>query len=140
VPVLARPERNEVLRNDFGRMRDIITGGALFVVSSGSITGQFGKEAQRAGLRMIQYRLAHAVVSDMHRLEGSRPPGMRRAFRWVERAANEAIALRMMEEQPDMVLRGHSPESELEDYEPEGDSWWQSLLPGFLQGPRRGGP
>ena len=140
VPVLARPERNEVLRSDFGRMRDLIEAGALFVVSSGSITGQFGKDAQRAALRMVQHRLAHAAVSDMHRLEGSRPPGLRRAFRWIERATDEATALRVLEDQPAMILRGHSPESDMADQEPDEQSWWQSLLPGILHGPRRSGP
>lgn len=131
VPILARPERNEVLRKDFGRMRELIEDGTLFVVTSGSITGVFGKEPQRAGLRMIQQRLAHAVVSDMHRIEGSRPPSLRRAYRWVERASDEATALRVMEDQPEMILSGHSPETEGDEPEQEQGSWWRSLVPGL---------
>jgi protein-tyrosine phosphatase len=114
VPILARPERNAVLRKDFGRMREMIEDGTLFVVTAGSITGVFGKDAQRAALRMVQQRLAHAVVSDMHALEGSRPPGLRRAFRWVERATDEATAIRLLQDQPRMILQGHSPEAESE--------------------------
>ena len=136
VPVLARPERNEVLRKDFGRMRELIEDGTLFVVTAGSITGAFGKDPQRAGLRMIQQRLAHAVVSDMHRMEGSRPPGLRRAFRWVERATDEATALRLMEDQPAMILNGHSPESEGDELEEETGSWWRSLVPGMSRSGR----
>ncbi len=128
VPILARPERNEVLRKDAGRMRELIENGALFVVTSGSISGAFGKDAQRAGLRMIQQRLAHAVASDMHALEGQRPPGLRRTFRWVERATDEATANRLLDEQPRMILRGHSPEAEIEQSERE-ERGWSRLFP-----------
>ncbi|MDA0232696.1 MAG: protein tyrosine phosphatase [Chloroflexi bacterium] len=136
IPVLARPERNAVLRRDLGRMRAMIEEGTLFVVTAGSITGQFGKDSQRAALRMVQQHLAHAVVSDMHSLDGSRPPGLRRAFRWVERATDEATAIRLLEEQPRMILQGHSPESEpdFDDSESSGRRWWRIPAPGILRG------
>lgn len=135
VPILARPERNTVLRKDRGRMREMIEDGTLFVVTASSITGVYGKDAQRAALRMVQQKVAHAVVSDMHALEGSRPPGLRRAFRWVERATDEATAVRLLEDQPTMILQGHSPEAEsqLDDIESEGRSWWRPSLPGILR-------
>lgn len=123
VPILARPERNEVLRSDSGRMKELIEGGALFVVTSGSVTGAFGKDAQRAGLKMIQQQIAHAVVSDMHAPEGARTPGLRRAFRWIERATDEATASRLLDEQPAMIMRGHSPEAESENPELDARSW-----------------
>ncbi len=134
VPILARPERNEVLRSDRGKLKDLIENGALFVVTSGSIAGRFGKDAQRAGLRMIQQRLAHAVVSDMHTLEGQRPPGLRRAHRWVERATDEATADRLLDDQPRMILQGHSPEAESENTEPGGSRWRRLSPVGLLRG------
>lgn len=134
IPILARPERNEVLRRDFGRMRELIEEGSLFVVTAGSITGAFGKDAQRAALRMVQRKLVHAVVSDMHTLDGSRPPGLRRAFRWVERATDEATALRLLEEQPRMILQGHSPEAELIDPGQVERPWWRFSPLGLLRG------
>ncbi len=133
VPILCRPERNEVLRRDSGRMRELIEDGALFVVTSGSVTGAFGKEAQRAGLRMIQQQIVHAVVSDMHALEGVRPPGLRRAHRWVERATDEATARRLLDLQPRMILQGHSPEAESESPEPAA-SWTRFLPLGLIRG------
>lgn len=136
VPILARPERNEVLRRDFGRMREMIEDGSLFVVTAGSITGSFGKDAQRAALRMVQQKLAHAVVSDMHVLEGSRPPGLRRAFRWVERATDEATAIRLMQDQPRMILQGHSPEYEMDEAQSDKRPWWRPPKPNL---PRRKG-
>ncbi len=126
VPILARPERNQVLRSDFRRMRDLIEMGVLFVVTSGSATGSFGKDAQRAALRMVQYRLTHAVASDMHALEGSRPPGLRRTFRWMERASDAETANRLLLDQPRMILQGHSPEAETIDPGSNERSWWRS--------------
>lgn len=134
VPIIARPERNEVLRGDFRRMRDLIETGALFVVTGGSVTGAFGKDAQRGGLRMIQRQLAHAVVSDMHALEGSRPPGLRRPFRWIERASDAQTADRLLQEQPRMILRGHSPEAETIDPDPVNRSWWRFSPISLLRG------
>jgi protein-tyrosine phosphatase len=134
IPILARPERNHVLRRDFGRMREMIEDGSLFVVTAGSITGSFGKDSQRAALKMVQQRLAHAVVSDMHVLDGSRPPGLRRAFRWVERATDEATAIRLLQDQPRMILQGHSPEYEIDEVKTDDRSWWRPPKPSF---PRR---
>lgn len=132
IPILVRPERNIVLRQDMGQMRELIEHGTLFIVTAGSITGGFGKEAQRAGLRMIQQRLAHAVASDTHSLHGVRPPGLSRAFRWVERATDYVTAFRLLEEQPGMILQGHSPEAESEDSDPGERSWGRFLpLPGL---------
>ncbi len=134
VPILARPERNEVLRRDTGRMKEMIENGTLFVVTSGSITGAFGKEAQRAGLKMIQQRVAHAVASDMHALEGTRPPMLRRASRWIERATDKATADRLLEDHPRMILRGHSPEAESENREPTERSWRRFSPVSLLRG------
>lgn len=136
VPILARPERNEVLRSDTGRMKELIENGVLFIVTSGSVTGAFGKDAQRAGLKMIQQRLAHAVASDMHALEGQRPPGLRRTFRWVERATNEATATRLLDDQPRMILQGHSPEAESENSD-RGGKQWKRFSPLSLMRSRR---
>ena len=140
VPVLARPERNEVLRRDFGRMRNMVSDGTLFVVSAGSVTGAFGKDSQRAALRMIQQRLAHAVVSDMHRLEGGRPPGLRRAYRWVERASDEGRALRLFDEQPAMILNGHSPVSESGEPDDHGPGWLRAAAGTLTRAPWKRGP
>lgn len=140
VPVLARPERNETLRRDVKKMAALVEEGTLFVASAGSITGEFGKEAQRAALRLTGRGLVHAVVSDMHRHEGSRSPGMRRAFRWIERASGPETATRLFEVQPQMILGGHSPMAEPVGSDLEPSSWWLSRLAGFARNPRRGGP
>lgn len=134
VPILTRPERNEVMRGDLGRMRELIENGVLFMVTSGSITGSFGKDAQRAGLKMIQQRVAHAVVSDMHAVEGPRQPGLRRAFRWIERATDEATANRLLDHQPRMILQGHSPEAESENPELGERSWKRFSPMGLIRG------
>ncbi len=134
VPILVRPERNEVLRRDSGRMKELIEEGNLFIVTAGSITGSFGKEAQRAGLRMIRQKIAHAVVSDMHALEGARPPGLRRTYRWIERASDDATALRLLQDQPRMILQGHSPEAETDEPESRERSWRRFTPAGLFRG------
>ncbi len=74
--LLAHPERSPGLVRDPDRLRALVDRGARCSITTGSLRGQFGKEPQRAALRLLQDDLVHNLASDAHDAE-RRPPGLR---------------------------------------------------------------
>lgn len=77
--VLAHPERSATVRSQPGRLEDLVRGGALTQITTGSLVGQFGREAMRFSLWMLEEGLVHNVASDAHDTS-RRPPNLRDAL------------------------------------------------------------
>lgn len=73
--LLAHPERSPSLAKDPERLRPYVDAGMLCQVTAGSLTGDFGRDVQRAARRMIEGELAHVISSDAHNVD-RRPPGL----------------------------------------------------------------
>jgi len=68
-PVIAHPERNRDLYTNPNRLYELVSQGALAQVTSGSLTGAFGKEIKQVSHQMIQANLIHFVASDAHNID-----------------------------------------------------------------------
>ncbi|UUX33671.1 tyrosine-protein phosphatase [Fundicoccus culcitae] len=79
IPVIAHPERNQVLQKDFRLMYELIEMGALAQITSSSYSGYYGEELQNISREMIKANLAHIIASDVHHLD-FRPFNMEAAF------------------------------------------------------------
>jgi protein-tyrosine phosphatase len=64
--VLAHPERNVVLRNDWNAVSDLVDGGTLLQITDRHILGSAGREIERFCRKLIEAELAFAVASDAH--------------------------------------------------------------------------
>jgi protein-tyrosine phosphatase len=74
--LLAHPERAPGFRDDPGRLRALVEGGAMCSVTAASLTGGFGAAARWFGLELLRDGLAHSIDSDAHHAT-LRPPGLR---------------------------------------------------------------
>ncbi len=88
--LLAHPERAPGFREDPGRLRALVEGGALCSVTAASLSGGFGAAARWFGLELLRDGLVHSVDSDAHHAT-LRPPGLRSG---LSAAASELPALR----------------------------------------------
>lgn len=109
VPILARPERNTVLVKNPKIMKELAGNGTLFVMASGSVTGEFGKKTQRDALKLTKDNLVHVIGSDMHSAKTKRPPTLFQAYKWIKRFNGQKIASDLFLRNPNMILSGHSP-------------------------------
>ena len=87
--LLAHPERAPGFRENPGRLRTLVEGGALCSVTAASLTGGFGAAARWFGLELLRDGLIHSVDSDAHHAT-LRPPGLRNG---LSAAASELPAL-----------------------------------------------
>jgi protein-tyrosine phosphatase len=72
-PVIAHPERNKRLQEKPEILAHLIERGAFAQLDAGSLTGSFGREAQRLAKRIIEAGLAHFIATDAHHQDRRRP-------------------------------------------------------------------
>lgn len=72
IPIIAHPERNEVIQRSPAVLYRMVRAGALVQVNAGSLEGRFGQAAQRCAVELLRHHLVHAVASDAH-WPGERP-------------------------------------------------------------------
>lgn len=109
-PIIAHPERNSILRNDFGQLKEWVSFGCKSQVTGQSCTGSFGSELQKVTMDMIANGLVHVVASDAHRPRG-RSPSLINSAKAVEQHFNEGIRNILFYSNPLKLLNGENLES-----------------------------
>ena len=104
-PVLSHPERNGVLARRVDPALPWLEAGMVMQVTAGSLLGQFGPAAERAGWQMVERGLVAMVATDAHDT-AHRPPSMTGAVDAIAARLGHAVARRLCVENPLKVLRG----------------------------------
>jgi protein-tyrosine phosphatase len=104
-PIIAHPERNLALMAEPERLYQLIELGALGQMDTGSITGQFGKNVQKAVRVMLEHGLIHFIASDCHNTR-NRLPGMSAAVKAVAEIIGDECAMLIAEDNPAAVVEG----------------------------------
>ena len=81
VPIIAHPERYEFFQKDPNKLLPLLENGVLFQANYGSVIGQYGKEAQKTVVKLLQNNMIHFMGTDVHR------PGS--VYLRVKQAVNE---------------------------------------------------
>jgi protein-tyrosine phosphatase len=90
-PIIAHPERNSVIRRNPDILRDMAGRGILAQVNAGSIVGMYGKQVEKAALKLIGAGLIHFVASDAHS-ERKRSPILNKTIDIIEKEYGSEIA------------------------------------------------
>ncbi len=110
VPIITHPERLIWIEGRFEIFRNLVKGGAWMQITSGSLTGRFGRAAQYWGEQFLEQQLVHILATDAHGTKHRAPllaEGVRAAERWL--GAEEA--LRCVRTRPQAVLANTPPAS-----------------------------
>jgi len=109
IPVLAHPERNELVQEDLDLVREWIRAGAAIQVDGDSFLGVWGRQSKRCAEKLLVAGLTHAIASDAHSCD-RRPPRLRQALeKAVDIIGPEASAL--VTSGPRTILAGEVPEA-----------------------------
>ncbi len=84
VPLIAHPERNREIMNNYKRLRELADLGCLFQLTAAAMVGGFGPIAQQVGRRMVEDKLVYALASDTHNTR-FRPPALGPGGRVIEK-------------------------------------------------------
>jgi protein-tyrosine phosphatase len=105
VPVITHPERNWMIQQNFETMESWVGLGALVQVTAGSLTGRFGKPAQKFAERTIDRGICHFVASDAHDTR-DRHPKLQNAYELVRGRWGEAVAEHLFTVNGKAVIEG----------------------------------
>lgn len=67
IPILAHPERYEFIQENPNDLIDLINSGVRVQVNYASITGRYGKTAQKTAIQLLKHKMVHFLGTDTHR-------------------------------------------------------------------------
>lgn len=67
IPILAHPERYEYIQENPNELINLINSGVLIQANYASITGRYGKTAQKTVMKMLKHKMVHFLGTDTHR-------------------------------------------------------------------------
>lgn len=104
-PVVAHPERYDVIQREPPLLHRWARQGCVIQLNKGSVLGAFGGRPAQTANDILAMGLAHVFASDAHSCH-SRTPHMGELQRWVEECCDTDYAAILLEENPRRILRG----------------------------------
>jgi protein-tyrosine phosphatase len=111
-PVITHPERNTYLRARINDLARWVENGCYLQVTAGSVTGRFGKAAQRSSEQLLGRGLVHVIASDAHDCE-HRPPTLASAYDALARAYGAGTVTPLFVDNPRAVIEGETIDIEV---------------------------
>lgn len=105
-PIIVHPERNKEVMADPTCLQPFVDAGCLFQLTAGSITGHFGRPAEKAADALLERGWVDFIATDCHNL-AHRPPRMKIARRLVAERYGEAMASQLTLTGPAQLLAHH---------------------------------
>ena len=99
VPVITHPERLSWIESHYPSFERLVKGGAWMQITSGSLTGRFGKRPKYWGERMLDEGLVHILATDSHHID-RRPPLLAEGRDAAAKRVGETEAWHMVRTRP----------------------------------------
>lgn len=103
VPVITHPERLTWIETHYSKMASLVNAGAWMQITSGSLTGRFGRRPKYWAERMVDERLVHILATDSHHID-KRPPFLAEGRDAAAQRCGETEARNMVEVRPAAIL------------------------------------
>ncbi len=108
VPVLTHPERLSWIENKYSVVQMLAARGVWMQITSGSLTGRFGKRPRYWAERMLEEGIVHILATDAHDLR-KRPPDLLEGRKQAARLVGETEALHLTVTRPQGILLNRPP-------------------------------
>ena len=105
VSIITHPERNPMLARHPERMADWLRAGCYIQITAASLTGRFGKIAQKVSHDLLRRNWVNFIATDAHDLT-SRPPMLRDAYDLVVDKYGKETADRLFIDNPGRPFSG----------------------------------
>lgn len=110
VPVVTHPERLSWIESHYPIFGRLAHAGAWMQITSGSLTGRFGKRPKYWGERMLDEGLVHILATDSHHID-RRPPKLAEGRDAAAARVGDDEAIRLVETRPRGILADAPPDT-----------------------------
>jgi len=110
VPVITHPERLSWIEDNYAIFGRLVHGGAWMQITSGSLTGRFGRRPKYWSERMLDEGLVHILATDAHHID-KRPPLLAEGRDAAAARVGAAEALHMVHTRPKGILADAAPDA-----------------------------
>ncbi|MEO8671130.1 MAG: CpsB/CapC family capsule biosynthesis tyrosine phosphatase [Tahibacter sp.] len=104
VPVLTHPERLSWIETHYPVMQRMAQRGIWMQITSGSLTGRFGRRPRYWGERMLSEGIAHLLATDSHGVD-KRPPLLAEGRDAAAKRVGDVEAMHLVRDRPQAILR-----------------------------------
>jgi protein-tyrosine phosphatase len=104
-PIIAHPERNQILQQRLDSLEKWVEDGAYLQLTAQSLLGTFGSAPRKFSERLIEKGMGHFVASDAHDTS-YRVPKLDDAYRWLTDRYGEEYAHLVVFDNPAATLAG----------------------------------
>ena len=108
VPILTHPERLTWIKSHYPTIHKLAQAGVWMQVTSGSLAGAFGRDAQYWAERLLDDGLVHILASDAHDVR-RRPPDLARGRDLAAQRVGESEAMNLVSVRPAGILANRAP-------------------------------
>jgi protein-tyrosine phosphatase len=108
VPILTHPERLTWIKSRYSSIQQLARRGVWMQITSGSLSGMFGRAAQYWAERMLEEGCVHLLASDAHDMT-TRPPDLGNGRELAARRVGAAEAEHLVVTRPQAILANLSP-------------------------------
>lgn len=103
IPIISHPERNYFFQKNPQILQGFVDRGALVQVTAMSITGEFGKEAEKTVKDLLRKNLVHIIATDAHSVN-RRPPRLSPAVKVAAEIVGKEQAWAMVTTIPERII------------------------------------
>jgi protein-tyrosine phosphatase len=107
IPILTHPERIIEVQENPNQVYELVLMGVFSQITAMSLTGGFGRQAEKCAKTLLKHNLAHIIASDAHSVD-SRPPVLSEAVQVASRIVGKEYATDMVTTFPHHVIKGES--------------------------------
>ncbi len=105
LPIITHPERNMVLQHHPECVLPWVEAGSLVQVTASSLTGRWGRVAERTAKWLLKHDAVHVLATDAHDTN-CRPPVLSEARRVAARWLGEEVAAALVSDNPRAIVAG----------------------------------
>lgn len=104
-PIITHPERHPILQPSPNRVLEWVEQGCLVQVTSSSLTGSWGRHAQRAARWLLEHEGVHVLATDAHDA-ARRVPILSAGHDAAAQICGERIARLLVDDNPRAIVEG----------------------------------
>ena len=113
-PIMAHVERYRWSERSMPFIENMALAGVLMQVTAGSFFGDYGRPAADLSRRLLDNGLVHLVASDAHDVT-RRPPGLSKAFAFVQGERGMSEAQMIFNRRPETILLGETTPARIQE-------------------------